>query len=290
MYVVNGRTLAMDKVGTGPSVVFLPGAGLVGRDFWNIHDRLAPYATSVLYDRGGTGWSAPVDLPRSAREVATELHDLLTTAGMEGPHVLVGHSIGAVYARRFAQLFPGDVAGLLLADPGHEDMFDFLPPDAREMNERMKPDPATMPDLTPEQIDAARAAYAGLYAAWPAEIRQELIDYHVTRWRTALYETANLESEVYDELRHGGPVPDVPVLVLSATARNPYWANFLTEEQMTVAHDGIRTLHASIAAGSSRGEHRLLDGASHQHLHIEQPDAVVHAVLDVLARVAEPGA
>jgi hypothetical protein len=81
----------------------------------------------------------------------------------------------------------------------------------------------------------------------------------------------------------------VSVLVLSATARNPYWAEFLTEEQMTVAHNGIRELHASIAAGSSRGEHRLLHGASHQYLHIEQPDAVVQAVLDVLARVAEPG-
>lgn len=228
-----------------------------------------------------------MDLPRSAKDVATELRDLLATAGIAGPHVLVGHSIGAVYARRFAQLFPRDVAGLLLADPGHEDMFDFLPPDARELNEQMKP--TTLPDLTAEQIEAARVAYAGLYTTWPADIRQELIDYHVTRWRTAVHETANLESEVYDELRHGGPIPDVPVLVLTATARNPYWAKFLTEEQMTVAHEGIRKLHASIAAGSSRGEHRLLDGASHQHLHIEQPDAVVRAVLDVLARVAEPG-
>jgi pimeloyl-ACP methyl ester carboxylesterase len=275
------------KVGAGPSVVFLPGAGLVGLDFWNIHDRLAPHATSVLYDRGGTGWGEPVDLPRSAKDVATELHDLLNTAEIAGPHVLVGHSMGAVYARRFAQLFPDDVAGLLLADPGHEDMFDFLPPEAREMNERMKP--TTLPDLTSDQLRAARVAYAGLYATWPDDLRQALIEYHLTHWRTALHETANLESEVYDELRHGGPIPDVPVLVLSATARNPYWAEFLTEEQMTVAHNGIRELHASIAAGSSRGEHRLLRGASHQYLHIEQPDAVVQAVLDVLARVAEPG-
>jgi hypothetical protein len=34
-------------------------------------------ATSVLYDRGGTGWSDPAALPRTAAEVATELHDLL---------------------------------------------------------------------------------------------------------------------------------------------------------------------------------------------------------------------
>jgi uncharacterized membrane protein len=97
-----------------------------------------------------------------------------------------------------------------------------------------------------------------------------------------LSEAANLESEVHAELRTGGPVPDVPAIVLSATGRNPYWANFLTEEQMTLAHDGIRKLHTAIAASFTRGEHRLLDGASHQYSHVEQPDAVVQAVRDLL--------
>jgi hypothetical protein len=146
----------------------------------------------------------------------------------------------------------------------------------------MRLDPATMPDLTEDQVDAARVAYADLYAAWPADLRARLVEYHLTRWRTALHETANLESEVYAELRGGGPVPDVPVIVLTATGRNPYWANFLTEDQLRTAHEGIRALHAAIAASSSRGEHRLLDGASHQYPHIEQPDAVVRAVRDLL--------
>jgi hypothetical protein len=35
--------------------VFLPGASLVGPDYLNIHQQVAPLATSVLYDRGGTG-------------------------------------------------------------------------------------------------------------------------------------------------------------------------------------------------------------------------------------------
>ena len=45
--------------------MFLPGASLV-----------APLATSVLYDRGGTGRSDPAGLPRTAEAVATELLDL----------------------------------------------------------------------------------------------------------------------------------------------------------------------------------------------------------------------
>jgi len=137
----------------GPSVLYLPGAGLVGLDFLTLAE--TPGAAHLPYDRGGTGWSDPAPLPRSAAEVARELDRV---AG-PGPHVLVGHSMGAVYARRFAQLFPASVAGMLLLDPGHEDLFAHLPAEAAALNDRMKPDPARLPDLTAEQREAVIAAY-----------------------------------------------------------------------------------------------------------------------------------
>jgi hypothetical protein len=67
--------------------VFLPGASLVGLDYLNIHQQVAPLATSVLYDRGGTGWSDPAGLPRTAEAVATELRDLALAASVSrGEH------------------------------------------------------------------------------------------------------------------------------------------------------------------------------------------------------------
>src|SRR5207248_1611464 len=140
----------------------------------------------VLYDRGGTGWSEPVELPRSAAEVATELREALHAAGVPGPHVLVGHSLGTFYVRRFAQLYPDEVAGLVLVEPGHEDITDYLPLELAEMNARMKESLADLPDLTEEQITAARAQYTVLYAAWPPDLRDALIDHHLTDWRTQL--------------------------------------------------------------------------------------------------------
>src|SRR5262245_23102964 len=47
----------------GPAVVFLPGGGAVGRDYWNVHRRTAELTTSVIYDRAGTGGGAPAALP-----------------------------------------------------------------------------------------------------------------------------------------------------------------------------------------------------------------------------------
>jgi hypothetical protein len=65
-------------------VVFLPGAGLVGLDSLNIHERVVEVTTSVLYDRAGTGWSDQVELPRSAGEVVVELDEVLRAAGVPG--------------------------------------------------------------------------------------------------------------------------------------------------------------------------------------------------------------
>jgi hypothetical protein len=80
-YEVAGRRLWLHRSGRGgPAVVFLPGASAVGLDYLNIGDQAAELTTSVLYDRGGTGWSDPAELPRTAAEVATELRDLLAAA------------------------------------------------------------------------------------------------------------------------------------------------------------------------------------------------------------------
>lgn len=260
-------------------MVFLPGGGLVGLDYLQVQERAAELTTSVIYDRAGTGWSDTIPLPRSASDVAGELHDVLAAANAPGPYVLVGHSIGALYARRFAQRWPDQVAGLVLLDPGHEDLFAYLPPGARELSERMREE---LPEPTAEQLEAARPAVAELYAAWPEAVRTELVDHHLTQWRTGITETANMESELYDELRAGGPTPDVPIIVLTAMGPNPFWSAFATPGEQEAAMAGIRRLHADLAASVSKGEQRLLDGATHQYLHIEQPDAVLSAIRDVL--------
>ncbi|MFI5890373.1 alpha/beta fold hydrolase [Actinoplanes sp. NPDC051513] len=261
----------------GARVLYLPGAGLVGLDFLNL-TKLSG-AAHLLYDRGGTGWSAPVPLPRSAAAVASELRQV---AG-DGEHFLVGHSMGAVYARRFAQLFPESVAGMLLLDPGHEDLFAHLPPEAAALNDQMKPDPAQLPDLTAEQRAAAKEAWAKILGSWPSSVRDELADHHVEHWRTGLLEAANLESEVYGELRKGGPLPDVPVIVLSAGAGNPAWQGFGSPELIQRALDGIRELHAGIAKSFTRGRHRVVEGATHNFMHIEQPDTVRDALCELIA-------
>ena len=97
--------------------MFLPGAGLIGLDYLNIHNEVSRFTTSVLYDRAGTGWSDDGRLPRTADEVTDELRSVLSAAQIPPPYLLVGHSLGGAYARRYAQSCPDNVAAILLLDP-----------------------------------------------------------------------------------------------------------------------------------------------------------------------------
>lgn len=273
--------LMLHRAGAGgPAVVFLPGAGLVGLDLVNIHNLTAELTTSVIYDRGGTGWSEPVALPRTAREVTDELHELLRTAGIPGPYLLVGHSLGGAYARHFAQRFPSAVAGLLLLDPFHEDMAARAPQQARDMLEQMK-DP-DLPEPTPEQLEAARGPLVEHFAAWPETVREELIDHHLTSWRTGWSEGKNLYDEVSDELRHAPGLPDVPLIVLTALGNDATQSQLWPEELLREINEGKRTLHAELAASVPRGEQRVLDDAGHGWLFEERQDAVLQAIKDLL--------
>jgi pimeloyl-ACP methyl ester carboxylesterase len=49
-------------------------------------------------------------------DAVDDLHTLLATAGERPPYVVVGHSLGEVHARVFAERHRADVAGLVLVD------------------------------------------------------------------------------------------------------------------------------------------------------------------------------
>ena len=128
LYDLAGERLWLHRSGEGrPAAVFLSGAGTVGLDYFNVQQEGAQLTTSVIYDRAGTGWSDAAPMRRSAAATVGELRGLLSLAGIAPPYVLVGHSLGGLFARRYTQLHPSEVAGLVLLDPAHEDYDAYMP-------------------------------------------------------------------------------------------------------------------------------------------------------------------
>ncbi|SIR74785.1 Pimeloyl-ACP methyl ester carboxylesterase [Micromonospora avicenniae] len=279
-YDVDGRRLLLHRSGTGgPAVVFLPGASAFGLDYLNVHDRVAQFTTSVVYDRGGTGWSAPADLPRSLADVATELRQLLRTADVSGPYVLVAHSIGGAYARRYAQLFPEEVAGVVYLDAFHEDWETYLP--------RLRPQ--QVPGSLALRLIAfsSRGLYRRMFASWPDDVRRPLIERHltVTAQRAGAQERSD-QPRWRDELKAGGPVPDAPLVAMSALGVDFAMRLFMSPKALRAMNAGKQHLYEALAASVSNGEYRALETAKHSTIHVDCADAVTRAIADLWKRVS----
>lgn len=116
---VGGHRLAIRCVGSGnPTVVLEPGLGESSRSMgrW-IAPAVARTTRICTYDRAGHGRSDPAPAQRS--DAARDLHLLLRRAGVRGPVVVAGHSLGGIFALNFTERYPDEVAGVVLLDSMH---------------------------------------------------------------------------------------------------------------------------------------------------------------------------
>jgi pimeloyl-ACP methyl ester carboxylesterase len=119
--VIDGRTMRMLVAGRGAStVVFENGLNGPLENWGKVQPHVSRFARTVSYDRAGVGLSEDAPPPRDGRHIAAELHEALRLAHVPPPYVLVGHSLGGLYIRVFAGMYPGDVSGMVLVDPTHD--------------------------------------------------------------------------------------------------------------------------------------------------------------------------
>ncbi|MFI6481703.1 alpha/beta fold hydrolase [Nonomuraea sp. NPDC050663] len=290
---VNGRRLYMRSAGTGaPPVVFLAGGGAVGLDYWGLQQRVAELTTAVVYDRSGTGWSdrSSGRLP-DAGETVEELRELLRVAGVPGPYVLVGHSLGALFARLHAIRYPGEVAGLVLMDPAHEDYDTSMPQELQELRASFDPGAMELPDELPAEVLAFyRDLFGRMMSGWPADVREPLIEAHLGReWLSDGFRAVAAVKGYYDEVGKAGPLPDLPLIVLTATGVDDFKRAVSAGESealMLAEIDAKRRLYDTLAASVPRGENRPVSGVGHASLPWLGADDVVRAIRDVLTRIS----
>ena len=107
----------------------------ISLDWSFVHVEIATFTRVCTYDRAGLGWSDPVNSPLQSSQVAVSLNTLLNNAGVQGPYVLVGHSIGGIHVRSFASQYPHDVAGIILVDSSHENQNHRFPTELVEVDD-----------------------------------------------------------------------------------------------------------------------------------------------------------
>lgn len=128
--------LNVQRSGSGdPTLVFVHGLGGTAATWDGVVAVLSPSHTTVAVDLLGHGGSpVPDDPALYSRDAAlADLDDVL--ASIDGPVVLVGHSLGGYLALAYAATRPGGVAGIVVLNTGPG----FRDPEKREgWNERSR--------------------------------------------------------------------------------------------------------------------------------------------------------
>ncbi len=119
---VGGYQLHIHKQGSGsPTILMEAGSGETSLSWRDIPTELAKHATVVTYDRAGYAWSESAPTERTGANIVKELHSALEKENIRGPYVMVGHSLGGMYVRLFAQTYTSEVQSLVLIDARPED-------------------------------------------------------------------------------------------------------------------------------------------------------------------------
>lgn len=273
---IGGRRLHLWHMGTGaPAVVIVPALGAPGLEWVGVQRLLAQHTTTYVYDRAGLGWSDPAPWPRDISELTDELHRLVDAAAVPTPFVLVGQSLGGLVARLYTVRHRQAVAGLVLVDSSHEDMYQRL----SQVNWRLN-----------------------RYALWPYVLQELLVPLGVKRLATRLGLAPNLVSAA--ERRYPSDLVDAGVaLALSAKQRRadvqemlcfvPGMSTMRAEARdlgqvpLTVItadrheppeRDVWFDMQRELAALSTASTHVIAENAGH-HIHLDDPDTVISEVL-----------
>jgi pimeloyl-ACP methyl ester carboxylesterase len=271
---VGGYKLHIHCLGEGtPTVILEAGQGGLSTDWVWIQPEIAKTTRVCAYDRAGVAWSEPGPMPRDARQIGIELNTLLKNAQIPGPYVLVGHSYGGHYVRVFAAAHPEMVKGMVLIDAAHPDQWSRDPEGEAQYAQvkqfyqiagvlarfgllRLLNYTPVTPDLPPAQ-GAVHKSFSDT---------TQLVD--------AASAEFNATEATNQQVREAGLLGELPLFVLTATDHGRPEIEVIGQE-----------LQLELAQLSTNSHQRIVEGATHSSLIIEQQDAL--ATIYALQRVIE---
>lgn len=126
---IGGRKLHIHCAGNGsPTVIVENGGAVFSFDWELVQPQVALFTRICTYDRAGYAWSDPGPELNTFDQATHDLHLLLRNAGVPGPYVLVGHSLGGMLVRFYQSKYPKDVIGMVLVDSSHEESLQQVGP------------------------------------------------------------------------------------------------------------------------------------------------------------------
>jgi pimeloyl-ACP methyl ester carboxylesterase len=297
MVDVNGIQMRLDCRGSGsPTVILESGASMSGIAWARIHDDVAKFTRVCSYDRAGMGWSDGVGEELSPQQVSELLHALLEIGGENPPYLLVGHSLGGIYVRAFANLFPADVVGMVLVDSSHDTQNLQLPAEIQKLNSMQDYAFKFCQWTAPFGLVRATKMMDSLSSSIPIT-SEEKVPMLAGMYRTPYCGASAREMAMFNayasQPKELNSLGDIPLIVLSSGANAqqkyeeipPAMQSQVSMDVMQKMVDAWNVMQDELAGLSTRGERRVIQ--SGHNIQLDSPQTVIDAIREVFDQLAQ---
>lgn len=116
---VNGHKLHVYAEGEGETpLIFMSGGGTSSPvlDFKSIYTLLSPHHKIAVVEKAGYGFSDIAEVNRDIDSILSETRQALNEAEIEGPYILIPHSMSGIEALYWAQTYPEEVKAIVGLD------------------------------------------------------------------------------------------------------------------------------------------------------------------------------
>lgn len=301
----DGRTIHLVCMGRGGPVVILTAGGTGWSISWaKVQPAIARKTRVCSWDPAGLGMSGPSSKSQTSDNMTSDLQAALTARGIDGPYVVVGHSLGAYVSLLLADRWPSRVAGVVLVDPSLPDqtaIFDRVTP-AQSAWMKALPGPAPFlekcaaalrsgsvrpghpdpdgclrppeypPDWPPELLAALKRNFVGA----PPAVTADALATIASNMKAA---DEDAKIAIKPDRNYGA----MPLMVLTASEfGSPPDYPAAAKAEIPAFQAEWRRGHDAYAALSTRGVNRIVPGSYH-----EMPDLTPQAVIDAINTIVD---
>lgn len=279
-----------------PTVVLEAGASIHSIAWARVQDDAAEFTRACSYDRPGLGWSEGVREAQSPQQVAETLHTLLANGGEQPPYLLVGHSLGGIYVRAFAALYPGK-AGMVLVDSSHENQNQLLPAEFVKLNNTQMLAIQFCQAAAPFGLVQAVKMMDSLVAVFPLteeEKKPLLAAMNRTTYCGAAARELGMFNAYTSQPRELASLGDMPLIVLTSgyTAQEMYaelppaLQSQLTIEVVQAEVEAWDAMQEELAGLSTRGKRMVVRESGH-NIQLDAPQVIIDAIREALEQAAK---
>ncbi len=222
MVEVNGYEMHVYEEGDGDqTLVFMSGGGTSSPvlDFKSLYSLLSDQYRIVVVEKAGYGFSDIVDVDRDIDSVLSDTRDALIMADIDGPYILMPHSMSGIEALYWAQEYPDEVVAIVGLDMSVPESYEDY-----KINMPILKLSAFAADIgitrwIPNVSESDAIKYGTL-----TEEEKELyraIFYRRTATKTMLNEVQEIKASAKKVEEIG--IPDVPILCFASNGEGTGW-------------------------------------------------------------------